>query len=106
MSQPMSQPLSRPMSQPLSQPMSRPSAPSRSNPTGRQLEIAPEEMAVVEQALSKFIGPMAKMLIRKETGRAGSFKDFVDAVAGNIDQPQQREQFLQALKRALPRRQQ
>jgi len=72
----------------------------------RPVETTPEELTVIEQTLSKFIGPMARMLVRKETGRAGSFKDFVDAIAGNIDHPQQRELFLQALKRALPRRQQ
>ena len=71
-----------------------------------QLEIPADEMAVVEQTLSKFIGPMAKMLIRKELGRTGSFKEFAEAIAGNIDQPQQRDMFLTALKRALPRRQQ
>jgi class 3 adenylate cyclase len=90
-----------------SQPYSQPHGPSaRSGASMRPVETTPEELTVIEQTLSKFIGPMARMLVRKETGRAGSFKDFVDAIAGNIDQPQQRELFLQALKRALPRRQQ
>ena len=91
---------------PMSGRVSGKSQPSRSGVSMRPLEIATDELTIIEQSLSKFIGPMAKMLIRKETGRAGSFKDFVDAVAGNIDHPQQRELFLQALKRALPRRQQ
>jgi len=89
-------------SQPLSQPLSQPSRPG----SGRLLEISPDELAVVEQTLSKFIGPMAKVLIRKETSRRGSFKEFVEAIAGNIDHASQRAEFVQALKRALPRRQQ
>jgi phytoene/squalene synthetase len=77
---------------------------SRSSPSTRSLEVAAEELAIIEQALSKFIGPMARMLIRKEMGRAGTFKDFVEAVAGNVDHPQQRKLFLQTLRHALPRR--
>jgi hypothetical protein len=90
-----------------SQPYSQPHSPSaRVGTSMRPVETTPEELIVIEQTLSKFIGPMAKMLVRKETGRTGTFKDFVEAIAGNIDHPQQRELFLQALKRALPRRQQ
>ncbi len=48
---------------------------------------------------------MARMLVRKETGRTASFKEFVKAVALNIDQPDQRDQFMQALKRSLHPRQ-
>jgi serine/threonine protein kinase len=111
-----SQPLARnaqtsrpmPLSQPLSQPVSRlepsrlePSVPQHST---RQVDIAPEDMAIIEHTLSKFIGPMAKMLIRREVAHSATFKEFVTAVAGNIDHPQQREVFLQALKRALPNR--
>jgi hypothetical protein len=47
---------------------------------------------------------MARVLIRKEIGRASSFKEFIEAVAANVDRPDQRELFRSALKRALPRR--
>jgi serine/threonine protein kinase len=100
---PRSGPPSQPRSQPLSQPLSQP---SRLGASSRVLEISPDELAVIEQTLSKFIGPMAKVLIRKETSRRGSFREFVEAIAGNIDQASQRADFVQALKRALPRRQQ
>jgi serine/threonine protein kinase len=90
-------------SQPLSQPLTQTSRPSGS---GRMLEVSPEELAVIEQTLSKFIGPMAKVLIRKETSRRGTFREFVEVIAGNVDGAAQRAEFLQALKRALPRRQQ
>ncbi|MGE0497257.1 MAG: hypothetical protein AB7O72_05440, partial [Ramlibacter sp.] len=116
---PLSQPLSRsgsrpsrpmPQSQPVSsrlEPTRRtPSRPEPSLPlhSTRQMDIPPEELAIIEHTLSKFIGPMAKMLIRKEASRATTFKEFVMAVAANIDHVQQREVFLQAIKRALPQR--
>ncbi|ROZ78377.1 protein kinase [Ramlibacter sp. WS9] len=91
-----------------SQPLSQPIGPSsRSGATGRAIaDVSAEEVTSIEQALSKFIGPMAKMLVRKEMARHATFRELINAVADNIDQPAQREQFLQTLKRALPRRQQ
>jgi hypothetical protein len=67
-------------------------------------DVPAEQVTIIEQTLSKFIGPMAKMLVRKELGRRGTFKELIAAVADTIDHPEQRELFLQALKRALPRR--
>ena len=98
---------SRPMGG-ASQPVSRPSGASQLTGPGnsaRQLDLEPAEAAAFEQALSRFIGPMAKMLIRKETARCTSFKEFVTAVAANVDRADQREEFLLALRRALPKRQ-
>jgi serine/threonine protein kinase len=74
------------------------------DPSTQHLEIAADELVVIEQTLSKFIGPMARVLIRKEIGRASSFKEFIEAVAANVDRPDQRELFRSALKRSLPRR--
>jgi serine/threonine protein kinase len=100
---PVSQPMSR--SQLNNRGASQPLGPSaRSGSASRSLDIAADEIAVVEQTLSKFIGPMAKVFVRKELGRRTSFKDFVKGVAESIDTPKQREEFMQALKRALPRR--
>jgi len=102
LSQPVSQPYTGPRSQSLSQPMS-PS--SRTGASMRPLADVPaEEVVIIEQTLSKFIGPMAKMLVKKEMGRRSTFKELITAVADTIDQPEQREAFVLALKRALPRR--
>jgi serine/threonine-protein kinase len=68
------------------------------------LSLEAAEAAAIESALSKYIGPMAKMIVRKEASRTANFKDFVTAIAGNIDQPTQRDQFLAALKRSLVKR--
>jgi hypothetical protein len=69
-----------------------------------KLDLEADEATAIEQHLSKFIGPMAKMLVRKEASRHPDFKQFLGAVAGNIDQPALRDQFLAAVKRSLPRR--
>ena len=45
------------------------------------------------------------MLVRREIGRCSTFKEFVGAVAGHLDHPQQRETFVQALRQALPKQQ-
>ena len=47
---------------------------------------------------------MARMLIRREVSRSHSYQDFLVAVASHVDQPQQREAFLAAIRRALPGR--
>ncbi|HUR90859.1 MAG TPA: protein kinase [Ramlibacter sp.] len=69
-----------------------------------QLELGADEATAIEQHLSKFIGPMARMLVRKEASRHPHFRDFIGAVAGNINQSEQREQFLTAVRKSLPRR--
>jgi hypothetical protein len=88
-------------------PLSRPSGPttgfSKLTPHPK-LELEQEEFAAIEQHLSKYIGPMARMLARKEASRIANFNEFIDAVAANIDKAEQREQFLHAVRRALPRR--
>jgi serine/threonine protein kinase len=100
---------SHPPSHPPSQPAPVSPGPirtaaTRSVPASKGLEIPANELAIIEQTLSKYIGPMARMLVRKETSRAGSYRELVKAIADNIDQAAQREQFIVALKRALPRR--
>lgn len=85
-------------SMPLSQPA------SRSDLTTRPSDLPAEELATLEQVLSRFIGPMARMLLRKELNRAPTYRDLVVAMADTLDNKDQREAFLQALRKALPRR--
>lgn len=120
-----SMPLSRPRSgsgsasgapgQPRS--TTQPSQPSR--PSGTQsvtgftrsapisagrLDLSPEELAALEQALGKFIGPMARIVVKKAVAGSPTLKDLLQALTLSIDQVPQREAFQQAARKALPRR--
>jgi serine/threonine protein kinase len=93
---------------PRSQSAAPPSQPISSRPsqavTG-PADMSPEELAAIEVALSKFIGPMARIVVRKEAVRAQNFNALVAAVAANVDKKDQRDAFVAALHKALPRRQ-
>ncbi len=96
-----------PLSQGPSQPVASQSASqlqSQSQSFMHPFAISADELATIELTLGKFIGPIARVLIRKKAGHCTSFKDFIATIAQTIDRPDQREQFLQALKRALPKR--
>jgi serine/threonine protein kinase len=96
---------SRGATRPAPASMSLPSASEGARVTStRQLDIAPEDLLVVETALSKLIGPMARMLVRREVPRSRNFQDFLVAVASHVDQPQQRDAFVASIRRALPGR--
>ena len=85
--------------QPLSQPMSRPGAVTRV-----AVDLAPEEQAALEAALSKCIGPLAKMIVKKELGRARGLKEFINALCENVDNLEQRDAFLEAARRIFKKR--
>lgn len=70
----------------------------------RPVDLAPEELAAIEQALSRFIGPMARIVVKKQSARTASFKELVSALVESVDQPGQRDAFVAALHKALPRR--
>lgn len=74
------------------------------NDSTRQLDVAPQELELIEHTLERFIGPMAQPLIRNEIEWCTQLGELVEALAGGIGHPQQREVFLQALRRALPDR--
>ena len=72
--------------------------------SGSAQELTPEELLALEQALSKFIGPMARIVLKKEVARNAGAKNLVNALTTQLDQQDQRDAFLQAAKKALPRR--
>jgi len=120
--QPRNPSYTQPLTQPMTQPRPRqepprlepsrlepsrfePSMPMPSQPVNSQrAALHPEDLAAVEVALSRHIGPMAKMIVRKEAARAASLPALLQAVAASIDQSPQREQFLAGLQKSLPRR--
>ena len=95
-------------SSPPSQPASRTSAlsqPHSTKATTQPSSLPADELAAMEQTLSQFIGPMARIVVKKEAGKTSNFKELVAALASNVDRPDQRDAFLAALHKALPRRQ-
>ncbi|MBI5277010.1 MAG: protein kinase [Burkholderiales bacterium] len=96
----------RSQTQPRSSISGAPSQPASTRPSQPTTggEVGPEDLAAMEVTLSKFIGPMARIVVRKESARAATFRELVAALASNIDKKDQREPFLAALHKALPRR--
>jgi class 3 adenylate cyclase len=70
----------------------------------RQLDIVPAELEVIEHTLERFLGPAAQSLTRDAIEGCTTLHDVVAAISAGIDHPQQREVFMQALRRALPER--
>jgi serine/threonine protein kinase len=97
-------------SEPLSEPRRSPSQTqtttgfTRAAPVSGRLDLSPEELQAAEQALGRYIGPMARIVLKKEAAGAPTVKDFAAALAGHVDQAGEREAFLAALHKALPRR--
>ena len=94
-----SQPISRSVPGASSQPTS-PSQPAgeRSLPKGA---VAPEVLAALEAALTRQIGPMGRVLLRREAPRHGSARELAKALAATLERREQREAFLRDAKRCL-----
>lgn len=53
--------------------------------------------AQLEQALSQFIGPLAKMIVKKEVARHTARETLPQSLAAEIDRPANRAGFLAAM---------
>ncbi len=97
---------------PLSQPMSMPAPTSggdiSSRPVGSVASAASastslkvhtfsaEQQTQLERALSQYIGPLSKTLVRKEANRQPTFADLLQALALHIDKAEDRARFISA----------
>ncbi len=63
--------------------------------------VAPEIAADLESVLSRFMGPMARLLVREEARRAPHAQGLVDALAGHLASPAHRDAFRRAAWRVL-----
>jgi hypothetical protein len=90
-----SHPVSRPHTD-HSQPVS-----SRSMPVSALSSpcFSDAQLAQVERALSQFIGPLAKMIVKKEVARHTALETLVQALATEIDRPADRASFLAAMQK-------
>lgn len=55
---------------------------------------APEVLAPLEQALASFIGPLAKVLVKRAAEHTGDYQALIGAVAGHLHTSAERGQFL------------
>lgn len=57
------------------------------------------QMLQLERALSQFIGPLAKMIVKKEAARHNSLEALRQALAGHVDRPADRVKLLAAVQK-------
>lgn len=98
-----------PLSQPLSQPISRPYSGS-ANTSGRTSastrtgsgvpNFEPAQLEPLERALSQYIGPLSKTLVRREASKQTEWGALLQALAAQIDKPEDRQRFLTAASKA------
>ena len=75
----------------LSMPTTPPPASAARHPPA-----TPEQLAQLERALSQHIGPLAKMLTRKEAQKHSALDTLLQALSLHIDQPADRAKFVAA----------
>ncbi len=96
-------------SQPLSQPADLHSRPiSRfgdSQPASMPLQnLSLEQLASLEKVLSQYIGPMARMIIKKEASRHLTLQALLPALSLHIDKPADRSKYLADVQKMIASR--
>ena len=68
------------------------------------LAVAPEALAEIERSLSRHMGPLAKVLIRKSRAEATSFDEFFNLLAEQIPDAEEQQAFLKKVAALKPAR--
>ncbi|HUP96802.1 MAG TPA: serine/threonine-protein kinase [Usitatibacter sp.] len=66
------------------------------------LAVAPEALAEIERSLSRHVGPLAKVLIRKSRAEATSFDEFFHLLAEQIPNAEEQKAFLKKVAALKP----
>jgi serine/threonine protein kinase len=61
------------------------------------IAIAPEALAEIERSLSRHVGPLAKILIKRSQGEAASVEEFFRALAESIPDADEQKAFLKKM---------
>jgi serine/threonine protein kinase len=61
---------------------------------GSNPAIPPDEVELVQRDLARFLGPIAKVLVKRALGQAGSGQDLRDKLAAHIENAADRARFL------------
>ncbi len=67
----------------------------------RRLSLPVAVIAALEQALMRYIGPLARLLVERALARAGSPQQLPPALAAHIEHPEAREAFMQEAQRIV-----
>jgi serine/threonine protein kinase len=95
------QPLSQSLSQPISRPQSGSTSGRSSSRTGSGVpNFEPAQLEPLERALSQHIGPLARTLVRREAAKQSDWAALLQALAQQIDKPEDRQRFLSAAGKA------
>jgi serine/threonine-protein kinase len=78
----------------------RPSRAAASKPTA--LEIPPEMLAEIERSLSRHMGPLATVLVKRERSSARTLEEFFRNLAENIPNESEQAAFLRKMKGVKP----
>jgi serine/threonine-protein kinase len=61
------------------------------------LSIPPEALAEIERSLSRHVGPLARLLIKRSQGEAASIEEFFRALADNIPNDEEQRAFMKKM---------
>ncbi|MFN4351023.1 MAG: protein kinase domain-containing protein [Hylemonella sp.] len=86
---------SQPLTQPITRPYSGSSTSGRSNASGVS-NFEPAQLEPLERALSQHIGPLARTLVRREAAKHSEWAALLQALAQQIDKPDDRQRFMAA----------
>ena len=83
--------LAAPASATVARPVTQPVTPG--TPTA---SFAPTDLRALERQLAQHIGPLARLLVARAAGRSHDWSHLTEQLAGEIDSPAARQQFLRA----------
>jgi serine/threonine-protein kinase len=67
------------------------------------LSLSPEMLAEVERSLSRHVGPLATLLVKRTQGEATTIEDFFRALAENIPDAEEQTAFMKKMATVKPR---
>ena len=63
----------------------------------RRLSIPPDTLAEIERSLSRHVGPLASVLVKRNLGEAKSVDDFFRALAENVPEGEEQDAFMKKM---------
>jgi serine/threonine-protein kinase len=67
------------------------------------LSLSPEMLSEVERSLSRHVGPLATLLVKRTQGEAATIEDFFRALAENIPDADEQQAFMKKMATVKPK---